>query len=97
MALANVTFANKDEILCAYLDGEIDHDSAQQLRSAIDARLIAQRPRFLVLDFGQVGFMGSSGLGLILGRKRKMQALGGEVMVQHAPEQVEKILKLVKD
>ncbi len=96
MAIATVTFTTRVGVLYAYLAGEIDHDSAQQLRETIDARLMGECPRYLVLDFGQVGFMDSSGLGLILGRQRRVQALGGTLSVQHPPEQVAKMLKLVQ-
>ncbi len=95
MAIANVSFATKGETLYAYLEGEIDHDSAQVLRNAIDATLIGVYPKCLVMDFGQVGFMDSSGLGLILGRKRRIEAMDGVLRVQHPPVQVEKVLRLV--
>ncbi len=96
MAIATVTLASKDGVLYAYLEGEIDHDSAQRVRKEIDTSIAGVRPQCLVLDFGQVSFMDSSGLGLILGRQRKMQAVGGTVTVQHPPEQVAKMLKLVQ-
>ncbi len=96
MSSASVSFASKEEVLYAYLEGEIDHDAAQQLRRAIDGAVVGCRPRSLVMDFGQVGFMDSSGLGLILGRKRSMQAIGGTLAVQHPPAQVAKMLALIQ-
>ncbi len=96
MAIATVRFASRENTLYAYLEGEIDHDSAQSLRTAIDGALIAIRPQCLVLDFGQVSFMDSSGLGLILGRRRQMELMKGTLAVQHPPEQVAKMLKLVE-
>ena len=51
-------------------------------------------PQQLVLDFSGVGFMDSSGIGLILGRQRRMQALGGSLRIQHPPEQIKKVLQL---
>ena len=38
--------------------------------------------------------MDSSGVGLILGRQRRAQALGGSVRVQHAPRQLRRVLDL---
>ena len=51
-------------------------------------------PRTLVLDFGGVGFMDSSGIGLILGRQRCARTLGGTLRIQHAPEALRRVLRL---
>ncbi len=96
MPTATVHLACADGTLHAYLKGEIDHDAAQSLRRDIDAALAGAKPQCLILDFGHVTFMDSSGLGLILGRQRRMQAIGGCLRVQHPPEQVAKILALVQ-
>ena len=66
------------------------------LRLALDDALVSRSPRTLVLDFAGVGFMDSSGVGLILGRQRRAQALGGSVRVQHAPRQLRRVLDLAR-
>ena len=83
--MADVTFQSAGEVLVAYLSGEIDHHTAQMLR-----------PRVLVLDFGGVSFMDSSGVGLILGRQRRMMQLEGKLVVQHPPAAVERMLQLAR-
>ena len=94
--MANVSFSAAGDTLYAYLSGEIDHDAAQDLRLALDDALVSRSPRTLVLDFAGVGFMDSSGVGLILGRQRRAQALGGSVRVQHAPRQLRRVLDLAR-
>ncbi len=94
--MANVSFSAAGDTLYAYLAGEIDHDAAQSLRLALDDALASRSPRTLVLDFGGVGFMDSSGVGLILGRQRRAQALGGGIRVQHAPRQLRRVLDLAR-
>ena len=59
--MATVTFSAADDLLYAYLAGEIDHDAAQNLRVQLDDALLARTPKTLVLDLGGVGFMDSSG------------------------------------
>ena len=88
--MATVTFSAADDVLYAYLAGEIDHDAAQGLRIQLDTR----SPRILVMDLGGVGFMDSSGIGLILGRQRCARTLGGSLRIQHAPEQLRRVLQL---
>lgn len=92
--MATVSFTSAGDTLYAYLAGEIDHDAAQQLRVSIDTTVSCRMPQQLVLDFSGVGFMDSSGVGLILGRQRRMQALGGSLRIQHPPEQIKKVLQL---
>ena len=92
--MATVNFSAADRILYAYLAGEIDHDAAQNLRIQLDEALVSRTPETLVLDFGGVGFMDSSGVGLILGRQRRVRALGGALRIQHAPAQLRRVLQL---
>lgn len=92
--MATVTFSAADDVLYAYLAGEIDHDAAQSLRIQLDDALLNRTPQTLVMDLGGVGFMDSSGIGLILGRQRCARMLGGRLKIQHAPEPLRKVLQL---
>ena len=92
--MATVTFSAADDLLYAYLAGEIDHDAAQNLRIQLDDALLTRTPRTLVLDFGGVGFMDSSGIGIIMGRYRKISCFGGKVYCLHADRQIQRILRM---
>ena len=88
--MATVTFSAADDVLYAYLAGEIDHDAAQGLRIQLDDALLTRSPRILVMDLGGVGFMDSSGIGLILGRQRcasstRRNSSGGSYSLQASP------------
>lgn len=92
--MATVRFSAAGETLYAYLTGEIDHDAAQSLRMQLDDALVSRTPQVLILDFGGVGFMDSSGVGLILGRQRCARTLGTILQIQHAPAQLRKVMQL---
>ena len=47
--MATVTFSAADDVLYAYLAGEIDHDAAQNLRIQLDDALLNRTPRGLIL------------------------------------------------
>lgn len=94
--MANVCFVPAQGTLAAYLTGEIDHHAAQALRREIDAQLDAQMPELLTMDFSGVTFMDSSGVGLILGRSRRISSLGGRLTVQNAPPAVRRMLDLAR-
>ena len=78
----------------ALLSGEIDHHTAARLRQQIDEEIDRRMPGMLVLDFGGVGFMDSSGIGLILGRSKRMQAGGGQLQVRGTSAQINRMLAL---
>jgi len=94
--MATVSFSPAGDVLYAYLAGEIDHDAAQSLRIQLDDALVSRAPQTMILDFGGVGFMDSSGVGLILGRQRIARTLGTALRVQHTPSQLEKVLQLAR-
>lgn len=76
------------------LVGEIDHHSAGMMRQQIDARIQSDLPKRLYLDFSGVTFMDSSGVGLIMGRYRSMNLLGGTVLVKNAGGHLLRVMRL---
>ena len=80
--------------LTVYLEGDIDHHSAQSIRSRIDTRLFLARPDELVLDLSRVNFMDSAGLGLILGRFTKASELGVGFRLVNPNKHIQRILDL---
>ncbi len=80
--------------MLVYMAGEIDHHSAGGLREEIDNAVILNRPNHLILDFKQVSFMDSSGIGLVLGRVRLMQNYGGTIEVRNVTKQTKRIMQL---
>ena len=89
-----VSFYKDGHSLIASLSCDIDHHSARGLRDEIDKKVIENRPRVLVLDFGGVSFMDSSGIGVLLGRLRILQARGGTLSVKNMQPPVEKLFRL---
>lgn len=79
--------------LTIFLYGELDHHAARSTMRAINDLVDAELPRQVVLDFGGLSFMDSSGIALILKLKRLMEICGGEVWVEHANRQVLRVLE----
>ena len=76
-----------NDMLCS-IHGDIDHHNARVIRMQIDDALYKQRPRKLTLDLSRVEFMDSSGIGMILGRYKKMQFMKGSVKVVNASDRI---------
>ena len=77
-----------------FFDGELDHHAASLLRVSIDNAVSQRRPKTLVLDFGGVSFMDSSGIGLVMGRFKLMQSIGGSIRVENLSPGAYKVMKL---
>ena len=84
----------EDAQMTALLSGDIDHHTAKEIRESIDAKAEECKPRILNLDFQQVEFMDSSGIGLIMGRYKLIQTWGGGVTIANLPPKLEKIVSL---
>ena len=80
--------------LTVFLEGDIDHHSAREIRSRIDTKVFIQRPDELILDLSRVCFMDSSGLGLILGRYTKAVELGIAFKIANPTPEIRRILDL---
>lgn len=90
-----VTLKNKNSTLYAFLKGEIDHHTAPELRESIDdAIILNDAPNLIVLDFGGVTFMDSSGVGLVMGRYRLAASKGKKLRVDNLSERDYKIMKM---
>ena len=86
--------AEKDGDLVVSITGDVDHHSATGIREEIDRLLEEKKPSALLLDLGGTDFMDSSGLGLILGRKRKTEEMGIGLILINPTEGCRKILRL---
>ena len=82
------------QALTVKLEGELDHHSAESIRSAIDREIESTGCERLTLDMEGVTFMDSSGLGVILGRYRLLNARGGTLFISGANSSVERILRM---
>ena len=89
-----VELQTQEKTLIAILSGEIDHHCAQPMRAEIDAKIDDLQPSVLVLDFAGVTFMDSSGIGLIMGRHRTMEAIDGSVIVRDPPPHIRRVIRL---
>ena len=64
------------------------------MRTEIDEKITAYQPEVLVLDFAGVTFMDSSGIGLIIGRTKKLKYFNdSSVSVCNMSDRVDKLLK----
>ena len=80
--------------IIAHINGDIDHHTAKEIRETIDSVAERTSPQKLTLDFRGVTFMDSSGIGLVMGRYRLMNALGGQLEVINVSSQIKKVMRI---
>ncbi len=85
---------HRGSILVASLAGELDHHAAQAVRITLDQELAGQHGIRLILDLSGVTFMDSSGLGVILGRYKKIRDSGGEMAIAGASRSIDRLLEM---
>lgn len=90
----SVQLSYKEGVMTAKLSGEIDHHSAREMREAIDDTAQKLKPYCLRLDFTNVPFMDSSGVGLILGRVRMCNFWRGRVVLCGLSQNLNKMVEL---
>lgn len=90
----NLNFENENNILIVHMNGELDHHSAEEVRNKIDDRIDRDEIKKLIMDFKGVTFMDSSGIGVVIGRYKKLNAKEGKVAITEAKNTVEKVFTL---
>ena len=88
------TFVVRGTNLTIHMPKELDHHHAEEIKKEADHLLETRNIRSIIFDFEKTSFMDSSGIGLILGRYRWMQDLGGSVRITHISSGLEQLLVL---
>ena len=73
----NLTSFLQEKQLTICLTGEIDHHSAREIMQALERKVELYLPARCVLDFGEVAFMDSSGIAIVLFALRRMRGRDG--------------------
>ena len=89
-----IIFYVEEDTLIAGLSGEIDHYVSEKLRKNIDEEIALCGTKNLTFDFSDVDFMDSSGIGMVLGRYKKVHSDGGNVTIRNASRLVKQILDM---
>lgn len=80
--------------LILHISEELDHHLAMQVSRTVDIQIEKGNVKTLVFDFTGMTFMDSSGIGMIMGRYRKMSYLGGQTYVMGIGEGIDRIFTM---
>lgn len=83
-----------ENTLVAELFGELDHHAAEKARDKIDEAVDNYGVQNLIFDFTNVSFMDSSGIGMVLGRYRKMNETEKKIAIVSCSKAIRNILNM---
>ena len=87
-------FLKDEKLLLIKITEEIDHHSSEKIRRLADNEIARYMPRKVLFDFNKVSFMDSSGIGMIIGRYKIANMLGGKVEITNVKPSVKKIFEM---
>ena len=87
-------FYEDKKMLVFKITDEIDDCNVQKIRRRADYEIERYMPRKVIFDFDSVTFMDSSGIGLIIGRYKFTNMLGGKLEVANLTQNVKKIFEM---
>ena len=87
-------YEKEDKRLIFEIHEDIDECVAQKIRRRLDNEIERYMPKEVIFDFNKVSFMDSAGIGLVIGRYKLANMLGGRVGVANLTTPVKKIFEM---
>jgi len=91
---ARAEFRIRGKNLVIAFNEDLDHHNALYVRKEADKLLENAGIRNIIFDFKDVGFMDSSGIGVIMGRYKKVIFTGGKIAAINVTPAADRILML---
>jgi len=89
-----IVHAVQGKTILVALRGELDLKTADPLREALDALVDRYSDKHLTIDLTDVEFIDSSGLGVLLGRYRRLKPAGRHLSLTGVRPAVRSVLEL---
>ena len=89
-----IDFDEKDKLLNLEIDEEIDHHRAEILRRNADYEIQRRNPKRVILDFNNVYFMDSAGIGMVIGRYKTASMIGAKIEMKNVKPNIRKIFEM---
>ena len=91
-----IRYLNREDGIYAELYGELDEYSAEYVRISLDDQLKTGNAckKKLVLDFSNVSFMDSTGIGMLLGRYNKFSKNNISMFIKNPTSYVNRIFEM---
>ena len=89
-----VEYNEKDKLLVLKITEEIDHHIAEKIRTRADFEIQKYIPKKVVIDFNNVTFMDSAGIGMLIGRYKMVTMFGGSINMINVKPNIKKVFEM---
>ncbi|MCL2570623.1 MAG: anti-sigma factor antagonist [Firmicutes bacterium] len=83
-----------NNVLYISMDGELDHHTAEFTRVHLDDLMTQTKAAQIIIDLARLSFMDSTGIGVLIGRYKKMKAKNVPIFICNPSNQAERIFKM---
>lgn len=83
-----------DNYLMIRMPAEIDHHQSSFISEKADQYIMGEQINSVVFDFTDTKFMDSSGIGIIMGRYRKISCFGGKIFAVNTDNRIRQLFIL---
>jgi len=80
--------------LYVQLDGELDHHTSEYTRQHLDNIMLETKAAQVIIDLANLKFMDSTGIGVLIGRYKKMRDKNVPIYISNPSSQAERIFKM---
>lgn len=89
-----INIETNGRVLVANLSGELDHHTAERIRTQVDAAFDKSSCKHILLNMAQINFMDSSGIGMIMGRYKNATKRGGSLVIAEMNEHISRLFDI---
>lgn len=87
-------YEREKDVLYIHLPREFDHFTSRNMKVDTEALIEAAGITRIMFDFEKTEFMDSTGIGILLGRYKRMKGVGGTVYIRHVNRRIRKMLEI---
>ena len=92
-----MSFTMRQEVVSGHplliIEGRIDTNAVPVMESKV-TKLLAEGHKKILIDFGRIAYLSSSGMRLLLSVTKKLKGQGGELLLYAIHDEVYEIIKL---
>ena len=89
------TYVPSSKVLTLKITEEIDEHTTEKMRRKMDNEITRFLPRKVVFDFSNVTFMDSAGIGMVIGRYKRLIRFGGKAEMINISDDIKRIFNMV--
>ena len=89
-----IKYRNYNNVLYVMLDGELDEHTAKYTSKKLDEIFLSTISKQIIIDLSEMKFMDSTGIGVLIGRYKKMRERNKPIFITNPSRNAERIFKM---